>query len=377
MLGGMRVAAVLLLLAAAPSLAADQYPAHTGYVVDAARILDADAVASIRETASRLDQAGIAQLAVLTVPDLGDQSPEEYAVAVFKKWGLGHQHGSRDDGVLILMVPGGPGHRRTKVETGSDIEGILPDGKLGAIYDRVARPFILRNDYGGAARALVEAIAAELERDAAANGTSRPTGLLRRASRGSAAAGVGGLALAVVCMVGVLIALVSSGARRRFPGRKTGLAAAGLTAVSVLGLLFLGGAAGWIALLVGLVANGFAYASIRSHKCSRPTGAAGSPTSSRRARTRAADTAASTTRSFPASSGPSTSAATASAAAEAASRAAAGSAAPTETHRFCISWPAGAAGGSGIESSGQSPATRFSSLASGAGSFTPRPFASR
>jgi len=264
-----RALAVLLFLAG-PALAADRYPAYTGYVVDTAGVLDAQSVQRIRDTASRLDHAGVAQVSVLTVRDLGDQSPEEYAVGAFKQWGLGHKAGQKDDGVLVLMVPGAPGHRRTKVETGYDIEGVLPDGKLGAIYDRVARPYILRNDYGGAASSLVDAIAGELEQDAASGGTSRPIAGLQRTRRaGDGIPGVAGLALAIVCMVVLLVSLASHGARRRFPGRKTGLLAAGVTAASVVGLLLLGGAIGWIALLAGLVANGLAYASIRSHRCPR------------------------------------------------------------------------------------------------------------
>jgi uncharacterized protein len=270
MLGRMGRALAILVFVAGPALAADRYPAFTGYVVDTAGVLDAQSVQRIRDTASRLDHAGIAQIAVLTVKDLGDQSPEEYAVSVFKKWGLGHQAGKKEDGVLVLMVPGPPGQRHTKVETGYDIEGVLPDGKLGALYTRVARPHILRDDYGSAASALVDAIAAELGQDASAGGTSRPVaGLQRSRPAGGGIQGVAGLGLVITCMIVMLVALASSGARRRFPGATTGLLAAGLTAASVVGLLLLGGAIGWIALFAGLVANGFAYASIRSHRCPR------------------------------------------------------------------------------------------------------------
>jgi uncharacterized protein len=271
MLVRMGRALAILLFVAGPALAADRYPAYTGYVVDTAGVLDAQSVQRIRDTASRLDRAGIAQISVLTVRDLGDQSPEDYAVGVFQKWGLGHKAGKKDDGVLVLMVPGPPGKRRTKVETGYDIEGVLPDGKLGAIYDRAARPYILQNDYGGAASSLVDAIAGELDQDAAAGGASRPIAGLQRSRRpaGNGIPGVAGLALAVVCMVVLLVALASTGARRRFPGPRTGLLAAALIVATVAGLLLLGGAIGWIALLAGLVANGFAYASIRSHRCPR------------------------------------------------------------------------------------------------------------
>ncbi|TMA23206.1 MAG: hypothetical protein E6J85_02720, partial [Deltaproteobacteria bacterium] len=70
-------------------------------------------------------------------------------------------------------------------------------------------------------------------------------------------------------MVILLIALASSGARRRFPGARTAFVAAGLIGAAALGLLVLGSVAGWIALLVGLVVNGLAFASIRAHRCPR------------------------------------------------------------------------------------------------------------
>src|SRR5205823_11206279 len=85
----------------------------------------------------------------------------------------------------------------------------------------------------------------------------------------SAPTGVGGLGIAILCMGAVLIALMTSGMRQRFPGKKTGFTAALLTAGAIVALIALGGGAGWIALLIGLVVNGFAYASIRSHKCPR------------------------------------------------------------------------------------------------------------
>src|SRR6266849_6207881 len=98
-------------------LAAPIYPDYTGYVVDRARVLDARATSHLHDLSERLDHAGIAQLAVVTVTRdmLNDTSREEYAVDLFKKWGLGHGK-KKADGLLILIVPGPEGHRGTKVE---------------------------------------------------------------------------------------------------------------------------------------------------------------------------------------------------------------------------------------------------------------------
>src|SRR3979409_1388003 len=130
--------ALAFLLLAPPLLALvpdKELPEFTGYVVDRAHILDPGAQAQIVKRASELDRAGIAQIAVATVPDLGSWSKEEFAVDLFRKWGLGHGK-KRADGLLILLVPGAPGHRKIKVEVGYGLEGLLPDGKGGALIDQ-------------------------------------------------------------------------------------------------------------------------------------------------------------------------------------------------------------------------------------------------
>jgi uncharacterized membrane protein YgcG len=270
----MRRALAVFLFLVGPALAADRYPDYQGgYVVDRAGILDAGSVARIRAVAKRLDEAGIAQIAVLTVPDLGDQTREEYAVGAFQQWGIGHGK-KRADGLLVLFVPGQPGHRQIQIEVGYGLEGILPDGKVGEIRTQYAYPAMKRNDYGTAAADVVQALAAVIEANAGEGGELAPAAGPRRAVRSGRGtdlpiSAVEGLALAITAMVALLIALAASATRRRFPGRRTAYFAAALVAVVAVGLLVLGSVAGWIALAVGLVANGFVFASIRSHRCPR------------------------------------------------------------------------------------------------------------
>src|SRR5258706_9257766 len=133
-------------------LAAASLPDYSGYVVDKAGLLDSASVAHIRQVASQLDHAGVAQIAVATVPEsaLEDDSLEDYSVSLFKKWGLGHG-AKRDDGVLVLFVPGKPGHRKIRIEVGYGLEGILPDGKVGQIRTDQAFPSMKNDDSSGAA----------------------------------------------------------------------------------------------------------------------------------------------------------------------------------------------------------------------------------
>ncbi len=255
-------------------LLAATLPDYSGFVVDRARLLDASAVEHVTQVASRLDHAGIAQVAVATVPPsyLGDLSLEDYAVALFQKWGLGHGK-KRDDGLLVLFVPGPPGHRKIRIEVGYGLEGILPDGKVGQIRTQQAFPYMKQNDYSGAAVHVVDALAGILEMDASAGGDAAPAkGGMRGGSgvgvRGSsAAAGYGGLAITILCMAGFAILLASSGARRRFPGKRTQLAGAGLTVASVASLAAMPSGPGWLVLVAGLIVNAVIWATIRAHKC--------------------------------------------------------------------------------------------------------------
>lgn len=277
------LAALLALAAALPARAQEaQLPAFTGYVVDAARILDAASVQEIRGLASRLDQSGVAQLAVVTLPTLGDSDIREVSVDLFKKWGLGHDK-KRSDGVLLVFVPGKPGRRKVRVEVGYGLEGVLPDGKVGALLDQHAVPLLKQDRYGEAAAALARAIAGVLQADAATGGDTAPTKDSPRGGKGIGMVKVsrsrpddgraaGALGLAVLAMGGMLVWLLVEASKRRFPGKAHGIGLAGASAATLAGLLLLGGLGGWIAFVLGLIANGAAWASIASHRCPRCRG---------------------------------------------------------------------------------------------------------
>src|SRR5437588_12426149 len=201
-------------------LAAAQLPDFSGYVVDRAGLLDAGSVAHLKQVASQLDHAGVAQGAGCTVPAsaMDDDSLEDYAVALFKKWGIGHGT-KRDDGILVLFVPGTPGHRKIRIEVGYGLEGVLPDGKVGQIRTQQAFPYMKNDDYSGAATHVTDAIAQVLQADAAAGGDTAPTTRSARGGTGQGMPGyagppnLGGLAVTILCMAAFAIALATSGAR--------------------------------------------------------------------------------------------------------------------------------------------------------------------
>jgi uncharacterized protein len=75
------------------------------------------------------------QIAVLTVPDLGDLSIEEASIKVTDAWGLGKK--GEDRGVLLMIAAQ---NRKLRIEVGRGLEGDLPDAYAKRIIDSVIVP---------------------------------------------------------------------------------------------------------------------------------------------------------------------------------------------------------------------------------------------
>lgn len=138
----------LIILLSFSALASGAIPEPVGYVNDFANVLNRQSEAEIEAIAKSLaEQQGI-ELAVVTLTSIEPETPEFYRLKLFEQWQIG---GSEDSGLLILLVTES---RDIQVEVGYGIEGVLPDGKVGAILDQFVIPHLARNDYD---RGLVEA----------------------------------------------------------------------------------------------------------------------------------------------------------------------------------------------------------------------------
>ncbi len=82
------------------NLQAQKLPDYIGYVNDFANVIPASYEQQINRICLELDQKTGAQIADVTIPTLGDNYIEDYAVRLFKKWGIGKK--GKDNGVLIL-----------------------------------------------------------------------------------------------------------------------------------------------------------------------------------------------------------------------------------------------------------------------------------
>jgi len=122
---------------------AKDWPSPRGYLNDFAGIVDAASGDSIEALGVELKEKTGAELAVVTVADLGGDEIDPAAVDLFQAWGIGKK--GKDEGVLILLARA---ERRVRIEVGYGLEGILPDGKCGAIIRQVMGPDLHEDRFG-------------------------------------------------------------------------------------------------------------------------------------------------------------------------------------------------------------------------------------
>ncbi|NLG87299.1 MAG: TPM domain-containing protein, partial [Firmicutes bacterium] len=164
------LAAVVLLcaisieVAAAPKVPDPPRPARL--INDLAGLLDEETRTELETIGREIWEQTKADVVLVTVPSLDGASIEEYALTLFRRWGLGDK--DKNNGVLLLvdkerLLQGQPG--KVRIEVGYGLEGAIPDGKAGRILDEMVLPLWEQQEYAAGIRAgylaLVAAVAAE------------------------------------------------------------------------------------------------------------------------------------------------------------------------------------------------------------------------
>jgi uncharacterized protein len=128
-------AALAVSLLASPVAARAAVPANDGWVTDLAGMLSPDEERSL-ETLMESYKAGSGhEIALLTVPDLGGQALERYALEVARTWGIGSKE--TQAGALLLIAKR---ERKIRIEVGRGLEGALTDSISGRIIRNVISP---------------------------------------------------------------------------------------------------------------------------------------------------------------------------------------------------------------------------------------------
>jgi len=130
----MRKILVLLTLFSVGALA-QEIPASQGYVSDYAEVLSLPMREQLTALLQELEQKTTAQIAVLTVKTTHPYDDFQYALKVFDSWKIGQK--GKDNGALFFVAVE---DRRVRIVTGYGLEGMLPDGRVGAILDEFVIP---------------------------------------------------------------------------------------------------------------------------------------------------------------------------------------------------------------------------------------------
>ena len=132
------------LLFSFPNLAvSSDFPKPAGWVADYAGVIEPQAYQKMTGVIQELEQKTGAEIAVVTVKKLENETIESFSVQLFKKWGIGKK--GKDNGVLLIAAIE---DRKVKIEVGYGLEGILPDGLCGEILDRYVIPAFKKGAFG-------------------------------------------------------------------------------------------------------------------------------------------------------------------------------------------------------------------------------------
>jgi uncharacterized protein len=121
-------------------------PALTDTVNDFGHVIDDASRAELDRRIRALKEATGDVMVVATVPTYQPYgSIEEYAVKMFENGGRGIGEKGKDNGLLMLVAVQ---DRKVKIETGYDLEGIIPDGFIGQTIREAVVPAFRQARYG-------------------------------------------------------------------------------------------------------------------------------------------------------------------------------------------------------------------------------------
>jgi uncharacterized protein len=108
------------------------------------------------------------QMTIVTMTDIGDDEPRDYANRLFETWKVGNQTTNR--GLLLFYLARGAGKSFAWIEVGYGLEGVLNDGRVGQILDEDVVPLLLAEParaIASAARACLRPVLSEMGEDPA------------------------------------------------------------------------------------------------------------------------------------------------------------------------------------------------------------------
>jgi uncharacterized protein len=192
-----------------------------GYVNDFASVIDPESAAQMQDLIERLRGATGAEIAVVTLPSIGDREASEVALDIGRKWKVGSKADigdpRRNSGIVLLLVPrraNDANSGQIRIEVGQGLEGIVTDAAAGQVRD-LMRPDLSNEQYGTGLVTGVRALASLIARgfgvsDSALTAYQPPAAV--------PSAPTGGSILPILLFVVFLLIVSNAGGRRRRRG---------------------------------------------------------------------------------------------------------------------------------------------------------------
>lgn len=132
-------------------------PQPRGFVSDFAGVIDQPTQRRLTDLIRELQEKTGAEIAVVTVETTQPLTTFDYAMKIAETWKPGAK--DKDNGVVFLVASK---DRKMFITTGYGVEGVLPDGKVGAIQDQYIVPAFKQGNYSQGILAGTQAMAREI-----------------------------------------------------------------------------------------------------------------------------------------------------------------------------------------------------------------------
>ncbi|WP_319541478.1 TPM domain-containing protein [uncultured Pseudodesulfovibrio sp.] len=126
---------IILVLAMASGAFALEVPPYKGRVNDLANMMSSSTEQALEAQLAELEKTDSTQVSILTIPSLEGDSLEDFSIRVADAWKVGQKNS--DNGVILLVSKA---DRKSRIEVGYGLEGVLTDVLAGQILNNVIAP---------------------------------------------------------------------------------------------------------------------------------------------------------------------------------------------------------------------------------------------
>jgi uncharacterized protein len=123
------------------------FPALSGRVVDEARLLSPNEIASLTASLADLESRTTYQFVIVTLKSLQSTTIEDFGYQLGRQWGIG-QKGSNSGALLIVA----PSERKVRIEVGYGLEHKVTDAISREIIERAIVPAFRTGNYSAGIR---------------------------------------------------------------------------------------------------------------------------------------------------------------------------------------------------------------------------------